>query len=436
MKRPEQVRIPQDIVNDEFVLIRRWCVPEGAAVVAGDPLVEAENSKAVFEIPSPAAGFVRRCVAEGAEAAIGAVLCELCESANSVAGNAEAPVSESTPAVAGNTTRFSRHAQQRVAATGTDVQAIALQGLVRAADIDRLRAPPADAVQRQDSRPDERGSSTQATAWHSAAGVPYSSHPLPRAQRIENHILRWSLQEAVRSEVTIEVPTLGAGALRALSGDSSRLRTVAIIGEAARLLREYPQLNACCLGDEVRTYESINAGVAMDSGSGLRAVVIHNADTRSPAELLAEHDRLLTATVQNTLKPQDLTGATFTLTDLSGAGVRSFAPLIPEGQAMILAIAAEVETAGGRLVSPVSMAFDHRLASGRIAAQFLNRLGERLQVFERGLVAEAGVEAPEPCCARCGLTVSFLRARQHALTATINANWSREWVCTICLRSG
>lgn len=120
-----------------------------------------------------------------------------------------------------------------------------------------------------------------------------------------------------------------------------------------------------------------NVAVAIDTPRGLTTVVLPDADSRDPIDL----DRELAALVERALahrsRPEDVQGATFTLTNLGQLGVDAFTPMITPGQAGILGIGAIAGEHGSRSAS-ISLSFDHRICDGAYAARFLGRLSELL----------------------------------------------------------
>src|SRR5260221_10095018 len=168
------------------------------------------------------------------------------------------------------------------------------------------------------------------------------------------------------------------------------------------------------------TYRHVNVGFAVDMGYGLKVLVIRDAEKLSFAELSAQVDDVLVKYSTNTLAVADVSGSTFTVTDLSGDGVFAFDPLINSNQAAILGIGAEQP--GGFLLS---CAFDHRINGGRIVAEVLRELSERLARHARALQRE-----DEKCCSQCLQPASALRRRGHVLVASIEPEGC---VCSICL---
>ena len=474
------VRTPQETVNDDFVLIRQWNVIDGQAVRAGQLLVELESSKSVFEITSPADGYVRLNAAADQEVPIGAVLCFVGTTLDAVDATREvasrsAPVSSvSEPAISSPTTigakvndvaairdeahlvsaqstRFSRAAMQLIQQHSLSITDFAGRGLVRRADVVRamsnaLASTTGDtieensqvvpAVATQTTPAANFATAKSVTPFRPAAGATFRLEPLARSKKLETHVLSWSTLQVIRSSVTVTVPTLGRCQLLELDGNAAEKLTGNLIRSCAQLLRQYPLLNACCLDNQVMIYEPVHVGYAIDAGQGLKVAVLRNADQKTMAEIVDDRSRLVDAYLNESLRPVDLSGATFTITDLSGSGVTTFDPIISEGQGGILGICGETPAASGQQAFQLVLSFDHRLVEGRVAASFLNHLKEQSIAFERSIVStvSSSRKSVERCCVRCGQSVTEAAGRNHFLVSVAGKNNENSLVCTICLQ--
>jgi hypothetical protein len=150
---------------------------------------------------------------------------------------------------------------------------------------------------------------------------------------------------------------------------------------------------------------------------------------------------LLRRYLDHTLRVDDLTAGTFTITDLSNEGVLTFHPLINQGQAAILGIGSEYTSGVGPAEGffTLILAFDHQLTEGRQAAQFLRELARRLQAYEAVMQGQSS-EPRELHCARCLTSLSRLRQLDqgqrgaHFLVQTIQPDGSRAYCCSLCMQ--
>jgi len=451
------VCIPRETVNDDEVLIQQWRVSNGELVSEGQTLAEVETSKSVVEIASPATGIVELKVPSGREAAVGDILCLIhpqalaatvrmpSKDAPTNAQQSQAWSPESADSFV-QRTRFSRLALDRLQELGRVPSDFEGRGLVRVKDIESSLmvndVAPTHSVATDTADRNGKSTSTQipdmseASSWKSMHGVDFDTSPLSRSKKLERKLLSWSSRQAIRSTVSVFVPTLGQDVLQVVAPDISQIVAAKIISVTAKLLREFPALNACCLEDDVRHYREVHIGFAVDAGHGLKVAVIRSADQMSPEQIREARELLIAAYLENALRPEQLNGATFTISDLSGSGVTTFDPLISEGQSAILGIGSEIGESHDRNGYHLILSFDHRLAEGRLAAMFLNRIRQEMILFEQGLLDDAANSSHclEPKCCRCGMTSATAAQRQHYLTETVAANWSRRFVCTICLQ--
>ncbi len=468
------VRIPQETVNDDQVLIQQWRVVDGQAVRVGQVLVEVETSKSVFEITCPADGFIRLNVASNQEVPIGQVLCSIGISlevidaslriafapANGVLSQAASPVESHDSAMSpeathahrngtvpvppvgeprplAQTTRLSQRALALIQTHGLSSNDFAQRGLVRGKDVLRsLGGTTGDSsasVQETVVAP-VATPAPPASPYRSATGVPFHTEALTRSKRMETKLLSWSTQQAIRSSVTVIVPTAGRHRIQDAAIDAAERITANLLRSTALLLREFPRLNACCLDEQVLLYEQVNLGYALDAGHGLKVAVLRNADQLTPSAMIEERQRLITAYLNQSLLPGDLSGATFTITDLSGSGVTTFDPLISEGQAGILGISGEFPLGEGQQAYHLVLSFDHRLVEGRAAATFLSQLKELIVQFERSLTSAQADSAWESCCSRCGITRPQATMRNHFLVSVAGPQNRTTHICTICLQ--
>jgi pyruvate dehydrogenase E2 component (dihydrolipoamide acetyltransferase) len=158
----------------------------------------------------------------------------------------------------------------------------------------------------------------------------------------------------------------------------------------ALILPKHPRLNAAYHSEsDVKLYNEINPGVAIAARQGLVVGVIHYADRMSLAEIAQACHTLTVKAQERRLTPADVSGGTFTLTNLGMYAVDDFSPIINPGQSAILATGAIVErpiNEGGQLVLRptlrMTLAVDHRVADGIAGALFLKDLRDLLEAPE------------------------------------------------------
>lgn len=159
-----------------------------------------------------------------------------------------------------------------------------------------------------------------------------------------------------------------------------------IVKASARAILDHPILNASLQGDEIRIPGQVNVGVAVALDDGLIVPVVENADARSLAEISIDLKQLVDKARKGTLGQDDISGGTFSITNLGAYGIDVFDPIITPGQSAILGVCriADKPVVVERQILIRSMmnlclSFDHRVVDGAPAAQYLQRVKELLE---------------------------------------------------------
>jgi pyruvate dehydrogenase E2 component (dihydrolipoamide acetyltransferase) len=162
--------------------------------------------------------------------------------------------------------------------------------------------------------------------------------------------------------------------------------TAILVKAVAHSLLEQPIINSTLNGDQVKIFEDANVGVAVATEAGLVVPVIRNADKKSLKELDAEIKELTEKARQGKLGKEDVTGGTFTITNLGMYGVDFFTPIINPPEAAILGVGRIIkkpvvtnEKLEIKNVMTLSLSYDHRIVDGAPAAQFLKKVKERIE---------------------------------------------------------
>ena len=159
-----------------------------------------------------------------------------------------------------------------------------------------------------------------------------------------------------------------------------------LVKVVARALREHPRLNATWNAGTITLNEEVNVGLAAATEDGLVVPVIHLADTLSISEIAKRRKELVTRAQAGKLRPQDIQGGTFTISNLGMYGIDAFTAIVNAPQAAILAVsrmADRVVAVGGQaVVQPMivfSLSCDHRVIDGARGAQFLATLADLIE---------------------------------------------------------
>ncbi len=156
----------------------------------------------------------------------------------------------------------------------------------------------------------------------------------------------------------------------------------------ASALKVFPQFNASIdmAREEIVYKQYIHIGVAVDTDRGLLVPVIRDVDKKNIVELAAEMTQLSKKARDRKLKPEEMEGGTFTITNLGGIGGTGFSPIVNHPEVAILGLSRsrmEPEWVNNkfepRLILPLSLSYDHRLIDGADAARFLRWIAEAFE---------------------------------------------------------
>jgi len=219
----------------------------------------------------------------------------------------------------------------------------------------------------------------------------YAVVPLsPMRQTIGRRMVE-SKTQAPHFYITNEVDMAAAMALRsqlnALLAEDKKISVNDLIVKAAALaLRQFPNLNASFAGTEIHVHEDVNIGIAVARETGLRTVVIRDCDTKSLAQIASDSRELVGRARDGRMKPDDMVGGTFTISNLGMFDVEHFIAIINPPQAAILAVGSVMQTpvvvdgqlaVGTRMKMTISA--DHRVTDGAEAARFMQAITANLE---------------------------------------------------------
>jgi len=372
--------------------IVHWYKVVGDEVAEDEPLFEVSTDKVDTEVPAAIAGVITEIlVAEGETVPVGAQLAIVRTDADAAAGAPAPAAAVPTTATPGGATpppppspRGDAEVAPGARITRGDVAA-------------RLAAR---------SRPLARP--TPATTPVTAASVPSAGdgdriEPFSGIRRRTGAHMRASIETAAHTLVVMQADYARVEQLRDTAKEPFREREgfgltyLPFVARAAvDALREFPRVNASVGGDALIVHSSIHLGVAVDLDfEGLIVPVVRDADgMRLRALARAIHERSAAAHAR-TLTPDDVTGATFTLTNAGGHGTLLTAPIISQPQVAIIStdgvvprpVAVPTVDGHGIAVHPVgnlSLSFDHRAFDGAYASAFLRRVVELLETRHWG----------------------------------------------------
>jgi pyruvate dehydrogenase E2 component (dihydrolipoamide acetyltransferase) len=406
--------------------IVRWLVAEGERVEADQPVVEVETDKAVVEIPSPYAGIVlEHGGAEGETLAVGSVLVVIGEAGESMASSVPlAPIEQ--PAVASAAPivgTLSEDAEDLSAPADeeADTEKVKALPIVRkmaremGVDLSQLggsgpggtitredvlaaagRAAPAPEpepkpISQPEPEPEPASPLETQEATETAPATPSEDarRPMSRLRRTiaANMARSWAEIPHVTTFDDIDATRLLEIRSALAARHDVKLPLEALVVKAViPALETFPEFNATLDGDDLIVHGSHHMGIAVDTSDGLLVAVIRDAGSKSVLELAAEVRRLGEGAKARTLSPDELSGQTFTVSNIGAVGGGHGTPLVPFGTTAILSVGRAQEKAiviDGELaiapVMPLSLSYDHRVIDGGLGRRFISLVRENLE---------------------------------------------------------
>ena len=372
---PSDVIMPALGMAQETGKVLRWLKAEGDAVAKGEPLLEIETDKVTVELESPADGLLAGIsAAEGDDVPVGETIAfvlaageaapELAPAAAPPALAVSAPA-PAAPAPAGRARRplASPKARRLAKERGLDLAALTGSGpggAVVAADV-------------ESSPNGARGGAAVPAVWRLMAERTTASW-----QSVPHFYLRREV-DASRLESWRSVA-------RARPGQERVSHTDLLVKLVAEALRRHPRVNASWHDGAVVPGDRISVGIAVAVDDGLVVPVVHDADRLALADVVARRLELVEAARSGRLRPDDVTGGTFTLSNLGMYGVDSFDAIVNAPQAAILAVGRILDRVvpvdGRPAIRPMlnlSLSFDHRVVDGARGAEFLETLASLVE---------------------------------------------------------
>jgi pyruvate dehydrogenase E2 component (dihydrolipoamide acetyltransferase) len=215
--------------------------------------------------------------------------------------------------------------------------------------------------------------------------------PMSKMRQVIAHRLTQSVVTAPHFFVTVEVDMSELVKFRAQLKEKGAPYTVTdIIAQAVVLtLKEFPEVNSVTEGKSTRWNSHVHLGVAVSLEQGLVVPAIRNADELTLAELNARAKELADKARAGKLTPDEMTGSTFTISNMGMLDVESFTAIINPGESAILAVSSTLQkpvVREGKVVvrsiMKMTLSADHRIIDGAMAARFVNAIKQKLEDVE------------------------------------------------------
>lgn len=371
--------ISADIAEGQVVT---WLKREGEAIEQGEPLLIVMLDKAEFEVVSPASGILKKIMAQpGEKKGPGEPLALIGEAAaNELSPDqAQSPV-EAAGRVRTEKVKASPLARKLAEELGVDIGKIegsGPEGRITKEDILQAKEKVAPvgpelegeiAIKEIVPLSGLRGVIARriSESWRNAAMVTevMEADITPLASFREANAQEWEKEKGARVSLNDFV-----------------------IRASALALRENPALNAAIIGNELIIYDEVNIGIAVDLEGGLLVPVIRGADKKDIFSIARESHDLVARAKNKSLKVEEMSSGTFTITNLGALGVEIFTPIINPPQAAILGVGKAsdklaLDEKGAVIIKKclyLCLTFDHRAVDGAPAAKFLLSVKEHLE---------------------------------------------------------
>ena len=354
----------------------QWFKKEGETVQKGEPLVEVLSEKVTYDVEAPESGVLRKILAiEGTDVPVAQTIGII------AASDEQIPETEVAEVEAVPERELIEKVEERIVASP------AAKRLAREHDIDLAKVVgtgPEGRIVEDDVK--KFIEETTGVAPRVREVIPLTGIRKTTAERVS-----LSARTAPHSTITMEVDMTEAVKLHE---ETQASYTDMLVKATAQALREHPIINSTLEDEQIKIFEDINVGVAVATEKGLVVPVLHNADRMLLSNIASALRLLVEKTREGKLAKEDLTGGTFTITNLGMYGVDVFIPIINPPETAILGIGRIAEKPvlvdneiKMKSIMQLSLSFDHRVVDGVPAAQFLQKVKH---VLESELQKESG----------------------------------------------
>jgi pyruvate dehydrogenase E2 component (dihydrolipoamide acetyltransferase) len=387
--------------------IQCFFMAPGERVNAGEPLYEVETEKVLYQVEAPASGTLAIALfEEGATVECGtavAVIAEVGEDVATVAARYSYSKSASQPAHRDSPVTSPPPANQTAAASAGGRDRHTASPVARkiaselGVDLDKIEGTgPGGRITREDVERAAKSAATSQPAVSAAAPPAGSAPSIDRVafrgvRKVIAERMHQSLHSSAQITIAAEADVTPATEFRArLSREFDFSYTDMMIHSVARALMRHPRMNARlnANGKEIALCASANVGIAVALDEGLIVPVVNRAESKSLREIAVESRALGEKARSGNLKLEDVTGGTFTITNLGMFGIDAFTPILNPGETGILGVGRIVEKPAvyrgeiaKRAMLWLSLTFDHRVVDGAPAAEFLQTV---LELFNYG----------------------------------------------------
>ncbi len=383
-------------MTEESTVVR-WLKKEGEAVIKGEPLLEIETDKAAMEVESFYDGtLLKILVQEGETVPVMQTLGYVGEPGETVPVEA-AITSTAAASVAVETGSASWPNSLESGIGGLETPATieririspraAGLAAARGVDVRRIRGsgPGGRIIERDVFAALNEGPVQSAPI---AAPVSPAGRPLSRMRRLISERLTASFTSTPHFYVTVSADMTAIERVRSALKAKSKPVSVTdfLVKAAAETLDEFPDCNSWTDGKKITPHPGVHIGLAVALEDGLVVPVIRDANRLSLSQIAIISEELVEKAKGRTLKPEEMSGSSFTISNMGMLHVENFTAIINPGESAILAVGSATpqpvvvdDRVEIRPMMKMTLSADHRLVDGALAARFVNRIKERLE---------------------------------------------------------
>jgi pyruvate dehydrogenase E2 component (dihydrolipoamide acetyltransferase) len=388
-----EIVMPRLSDSMEEGVVLKWMKSVGDEVAVGDELVEIETDKANMAYESDVAGTLTEILAqEGETLPIGAPIAIVGDAGEASAAQASEPApppepspppvtaSPAPPVTEGERIKASPLARRIAKDNGVDLSTVTGSGpggRIVKADVERAEVPAAPTA-------------PQPAAETAKGATTYQD--LTRLQQVVSRRMAESKATAphfyLQSEIDMSAAVAARDRLKALTPDGEVVPSFndMVVKACALALKEHPLANGAYKDGRFELYSRVNVGVAVAAQDALVVPTVFDADRKGLREIATDARTLAGKVRDGSITPPELSGGTFTVSNLGMYGVSNFSAVINAPQAAILAVGAITEkpvVRDGQITTAhllgVTLACDHRILYGAPAAEFLARIRALLE---------------------------------------------------------
>jgi pyruvate dehydrogenase E2 component (dihydrolipoamide acetyltransferase) len=402
----EIIRMPRLSDTMEEGNIVSWLKKVGDTVKPGDVLAEVETDKATMELESFYDGVLIHIGIPSGPVAVDGIIAiigsksddvqAILATANGVAQPIKAEVIAPVQAVSveapvaplADASSDSRVKASPLAKTIAAEKGIPLQSLSGSGDNGRIVKKDVESYV-PSSAPSAVSGASSASSIPAIANFAYGDVPVSQMRKVIARRLGESMFSAPHFYLTVEINMDNAVAARQSINENSGQKISFndfVVRASANALRLHPTINSSWHGDKITYHRDINIGVAVAVEDGLLVPVIHNADLKSLSMINGEVKELATKAKSKKLTPQEMTGNTFTISNLGMFDIEEFTAIINPPDACILAVGSiqkkpvvkNDQIVVGNVMK-VTLSCDHRVVDGASGAAFLGTFKKMLE---------------------------------------------------------